>query len=262
MGIEISVSEFGERMKAEGWVIFENALSDDFTAQLRKDCLKWIDLCTQYQIKNGVNPNGDGTAHHCLGGGDSIDEYISMHLFHQYIEHYFDGGLYICNSLTPIGGFPGATTYVHKIHRDVRTFIPGYNTKLNMLVMCDDFTSENGTMVFSGSHNRPDMPDEEEFYEHCERVVAPAGSVMLFNSALWHQGATIPGHRPRVALTVGYGRPFIKPAMDYARMLGPDYGDRLQPLTRQVLGYNARVPTSLDEWYRPTDDRLYHADQG
>lgn len=50
--------------------------------------------------------------------------------------------------------------------------------------------------------------------------------------------------------------------MDYARMLGEENGKTLSPLTRQVLGNNSRVPVSLDEWYRPANERLYHANQG
>ncbi|RCV91000.1 phytanoyl-CoA dioxygenase family protein [Billgrantia montanilacus] len=258
----VTLEKFEQDMHEKGWVIFEEALPDDFVKELRDDCLKWVDICKKYQIKNGVNGSGDGTAHHCLGSGDSIDRYVDMHLFHPYISRYFDDQPYICNSLTPIGGFPGVTTYVHKLHRDVRTLIPGYPLKLNMLVMCDDFTSENGTMVLTGSHNRPDRPSDEEFGRYHERFVGRAGSVVLFNSTLWHKGVTILGSRPRVALTVGYGRAFVKPAMDYARMLGEVYGDSLSPLTRQVLGYNSRVPVTLDEWYQAVDKRLYHPDQG
>ncbi|MDR5903051.1 phytanoyl-CoA dioxygenase family protein [Halomonas icarae] len=262
MQLGASVEEFDKAINDSGWVIFEGALSKAFTEELRADSLKWIDICRGYQTRNGLNTDGDGTAHHCLGSGDSIDRFIDMHLFHPYISRYFGDEPYICNSLTPIGGFPEFTTYVHKLHRDVRTLIPGYPLKLNMLVMCDDFTPENGTLVLSGSQNRHEPPSDEEFEKHHERFTAPAGSVVLFNSTLWHKGADIHGDRARVALTVGYGRAYVKPAMDYARMLGEEYGRSLSPLTRQVLGYNARVPVSLDEWYRPAGERLYHADQG
>ncbi|PXX97496.1 phytanoyl-CoA dioxygenase family protein [Halomonas sp. LBP4] len=258
----VSVEQFDRTIEDKGWFLFEKVLDDEFIARLRRDCLKWIEICSEYQIRNGINESGDGTAHHCLGSGDSIDRFIDMHLFHDYIGSYFGNEPYICNSLTPIGGFPGADIYVHKLHRDVRTLIPGYPLKLNMLVMCDDFTAENGTMMLSGSHYRHERPSDEEFERHHERLVAPAGSVVLFHSTLWHKGAHIKGPRNRVALTVGYGRAYIKPHMDYARMLGEEYGKTLSPLTRQVLGYNSRVPVNLDEWYRPIEKRLYHSNQG
>ncbi|MCE8025895.1 phytanoyl-CoA dioxygenase family protein [Billgrantia aerodenitrificans] len=259
----MSIEKFDQEIRERGWVVFEKILPDELTQALREDSLKWIDVCSKYQIKNGINTSGDGTAHQCIGGNDSIDRFIDMHLFHKYIARYFDDKPYICNCCTPIGGFPGANIYVHQVHRDVRTFIPGYHLRLNMLIMCDDFTLENGaTYVLSGSHKTEGRPDDDVFERQHERIVAPAGSVSLFNSALWHRGGHNATDRKRVALTIGYGRPFVKPQMDYARMLGEDYGRGLSPLTRQVLGYNARVPVSLDEWYRPVAERLYHADQG
>ena len=45
-------------------------------------------------------------------------------------------------------------------------------------------------------------------------------------------------------------------------MLGYERGESYSPALRQLLGYNARVPTSLDEWYQPPDKRLYKRDQG
>lgn len=258
----VSLEHFDAVMADKGWFVFEKVLDDAFVARLRADCLKWIDICREYQIRNGINENGDGTAHHCLGSGDSIDEYIDMHLFHDYISSFFGNEPYICNSLTPLGGFPGAEIYVHKMHRDARTMIPGYPLKMNMLVMCDDFTPENGTMMLSGSQFRPDRPSDEEFERDHEVLTGPAGSVVVFHSTLWHKGAHIKGPNNRVALTVGYGRAYVKPMMDYARMLGEEYGKKLSPLTRQVLGYNSRVPVNLDEWYRPVEQRLYHGNQG
>jgi hypothetical protein len=58
-----------------------------------------------------------------------------------------------------------------------------------------------------------------------------------------------------------YTKPFYKPQFDYCRALGHEamaWSDEL----RQIIGYNARVPETLDEWYRPREQRMYRADQG
>jgi ectoine hydroxylase-related dioxygenase (phytanoyl-CoA dioxygenase family) len=36
----------------------------------------------------------------------------------------------------------------------------------------------------------------------------------------------------------------------------------MSPRTQQLLGFYARVVTSLDEYYRPEADRLYRRGQG
>ena len=257
------LSDFDQKMAKDGIVVFHNTLRTEQVSQLRQDCLKWIDICTQYQIENKINLAGDGTAHHTIGGNDSLDAFIHMHLFHPYISHFFSEKPYILHACNPVGGFPHTTTYVHRVHRDTATYIPGFNMRMNMLVMLDDFTVANGaTRVIKGSHLQPIQPDDQEFNARSEPILGPAGSVVLFNSYLWHRGTLNTTQENRVALTLSFGPAFIKPQLDYARMLGDARGRELSPLSRQVLGFNSLVPTSLDEWYRPKERRLYLSDQG
>jgi ectoine hydroxylase-related dioxygenase (phytanoyl-CoA dioxygenase family) len=134
---------------------------------------------------------------------------------------------------------------------------------INMLVMIDPFTLENGaTHVLSGSHLHAETPAGDAFWGSSERLVGPAGSVVLFDSRLWHAAGTNVSPNVRTALTLSFSRAFVKQQMDYPRFLGEAYGRSLTPEMRQILGYNAMVPTSYDEWYRPRDSRLYKADQG
>jgi hypothetical protein len=254
---------FGEHINRDGWVIFEDMLSCDMIQRMNHDCLKWIEICKKYQIENGINASGDGTAHHSIGGGDSIDEFVGMHIFHPYLSEFFQQKPYILHACNPVGGFPNYDTYLHKVHRDVATYIPGYNLRINMLVMLDDFTNENGaTRILPGSHFYPEQPDDKFFDDNCITIRGKAGSIVLFNSYLWHKGGLNRTSNNRVALTLSFGPAFIKPQMDYARFLGEEYGRNLSELSRQVLGYNARVPVGLGEWYRAKSDRLYWGNQG
>ena len=87
-------------------------------------------------------------------------------------------------------------------------------------------------------------------------------SIVVFDSNFWHAAGVNRSDRPRRALTLAFTRPFIKQQLDYARSLGYERGESLSPTLRQLLGYNARVPASLDEWYQPPDKRMYQRDQG
>ena len=132
-----------------------------------------------------------------------------------------------------------------------------------MLVMVDPFTLQNGaTHVLSGSHHSPEPPEEALFHQRSERLVAPAGSIVLFDSNLWHAAGANLSDRPRAALTLSFSRAFVKQQMDYPRFLGEAFGQSVSPRLRQLLGYDAMTPMSYDEWYRPRESRLYHADQG
>ena len=46
------------------------------------------------------------------------------------------------------------------------------------------------------------------------------------------------------------------------RALGDAVVERQPPRTQQLLGWYTRVVTSLDEFYRPEDQRLYRRGQG
>jgi len=75
------------------------------------------------------------------------------------------------------------------------------------------FTAENGPLrVIPGSHLASEPPiDTQAFgsgmgpHPHEVKVTAPAGSVILFNSAsLWHSGTFNYSPQPRLALTAGF----------------------------------------------------------
>jgi ectoine hydroxylase-related dioxygenase (phytanoyl-CoA dioxygenase family) len=129
--------------------------------------------------------------------------------------------------------------------------------------MLDDFTLENGaTYVLSGSHHLEEKPSDEYFRAHAEQVVGSAGNVLIFDSNVWHAAADNLTDAPRRSVTPMYCRPYIKQQFDYPRMLGEDVGRQLSEPIRQVIGYNARVPASLDEWYQPPEKRMYKPGQG
>jgi len=248
-------------LKTKGFVIFKSFLNQDEILSLKNDCIKWIDICGEYQIKAGLKK--DFTAHHSVGGDDSIDDFLHKNYFDKILTDFFDGKNYILHACNPVLGPPSAKSYLHKIHRDIRTFIPNMNLRVNMLVALDDFTIENGaTEIYEGSHLKGDMPTDQEFENNVSHLIMPAGSVVLFNSYLWHRAGHNTTTKNRVALTLSYGLSFIKPQMDYARLIGEERAKNFSPKSRQILGYNSRVPVNLEEWYRKPDDRLYHEDQG
>ena len=107
-----------------------------------------------------------------------------------------------------------------------------------------------------------DKPAEDVFFTSAVRAVAPAGSIVVFDPNRWHAAGINRSDRPRRALTLNFTRPFIKQQLDYPRAIGYERAESLSPALRQLLGYNARVPVSLDEWYQPPEKRLYKRDQG
>jgi hypothetical protein len=230
---------------------------------LRRDIPARIAVCREWQRRNGLDDGMEGAAHHVVGGDDSLNDFLSELYLDDHIRAYFDGE-YILNSYGAVNNLPYTPqAYKHgqRFHRDVRTYSGAFRLMLNMLVMVDDFTIENGaTKVVPFSHLSEPRPDDTFLEDNAVRLVGSAGTIVLFDSNLWHSAAPNRTQGPRMALTLTFTRPFFKQQMDYPRLLGEDFpsNERL----RQVLGYNARVPANYDEWYQPPERRMYKPGQG
>jgi hypothetical protein len=250
-------------IRSKGWVVLEHVIPEPLVAKLRIDLALAWEICRSIQVRNGVASDADLTVHHLVGIKASFLEVIDAFLpLDGLIEHYFDGK-YILNSMGGAVNLKDHRSYAQRIHRDIRSFSGEMPLLLNTLVMLDDFTPENGaTWMLTGGHRMAEKPSQEVFAQSAEQALGPAGSVLLFNSNLWHSGGENRTDRPRRSITPMFCRPFIKPQFDYPRVLGYDAADNLSAYARQVVGYNARIPATLDEWYQPPEHRMYRPDQG
>jgi hypothetical protein len=246
----------------DGWVLLPSIVPSVLLERLRADLERAYAAQRAIQIQNGVGEGTDGTVHHLpLAEGSFLD--LLEQPFCDDLLGTFFGGPYIVNTYGGVLNLPSNVSYVGRIHRDLRSFSGELALMAQWLVMLDDFSEDNGaTYLLSGSHKRPNTPDDRAFFDAATRAVGPAGSIVVFNSNLWHAAGVNTSTGPRRALTIAFTRPFVKQQLDYPRALGYDRAVTLSPRLRQLLGYNARVPSSLDEWYQPPERRLYQRDQG
>jgi Phytanoyl-CoA dioxygenase (PhyH) len=256
-------SEAERRLAEKGWVLFAGVIPSADLAPIREAVLASVADCGRRQVASGACAAPDGTAHHAVGQYPALDGFLDRRWLAGHIERFFDGAPYILHAFNPALVAPQGESYLHNIHRDVRTHAGAFRLLLNVLVMVDPFTLENGaTHVLSGSHKAPQRPCDHHFWAHSERLTGPAGTIVLFDSNLWHAAGRNASSQSRCALTMSFSRAFVKQQMDYPRFLGEAYGAGLSPEMRQLLGYEAMTPTSYEEFYRPRERRLYRADQG
>ena len=253
--------EASEQMAERGWVKFPGAVAKEQLGALRQDAERVYGLRRELQIRNGVAEGMDGVAHHVPGEGGALDGFLDTLPLSDQIARHFDGKFILLN-YSAVMHPPGAKTYTFKPHRDVRVFTRDFRLSLNMLVMLDDFTVENGaTLVLSGSHRTEAMPSAEVFQAQAQPVEGKAGDVLLFDSLLVHSAAPNRSSAHRRALTLCFGRPFMKAQMDWVRRFGRDAEAQMSPLARQLLGYHARVPETLEEFYQPPERWAFKPDQ-
>jgi ectoine hydroxylase-related dioxygenase (phytanoyl-CoA dioxygenase family) len=161
----------------------------------------------------------------------------------------------------PSGDVP--KTFQTTFHQDFPRYLNGYLASVNIFFAIDEFTETNGaTLVIQGTHQQPERPPDNYLEANKVPVVCPAGSMLVFDSTLWHAaGANVSGN-DRLAINHQFTRSYFKQQVDYVRALGDEKVLEQQPRTQQLLGWYTRVVTSLDEFYRPSEERLYRSGQG
>lgn len=180
----------------------------------------------------------------------TVGETAILHQQNGFVLPSLDG------SLTP-------TTFQNTFHRDFPRHLNGYLASINVFVTVDAFTSNNGaTLVAPGTHQRAEAPPRDYLERRATEAIAPAGSLLLFDSTLWHAAGHNLSGKDRLALNHQFTRSFFKQQVDYVRALG-DLAILARPeRTQQLLGWHTRVVTNLDEYYRPAHERLYRSGQG
>jgi len=153
--------------------------------------------------------------------------------------------------------------FQHTFHQDFPRVLNGYMASINVMFAIDPFSTETGaTLVVPGTHQRMDPPAEEYLKMNAIPVECAAGSMVIFDSTLWHAAGTNTSGQDRLAINHQFTRSYMKQQIDYVRALGESTVREQTPRTQQLLGWYTRVVTSLDEYYRPTDERLYRKGQG
>lgn len=259
----MSLSDFEKDMRIKGWVVFSELFDLAFVARMRVDLHAAYQTCRCIQMKNGLADETEGTLHHLVGQGSTFLEYIyKLDVLLPYLEAYFQGK-FILNSFGGNINSPRRRSYASNVHRDIRTFSGSMPLLLNTLFMLDDFTKDNGaTWMLSGSHTKADKPTDDCFRRRAEQAIGPAGSVLIFNSNVWHAAGENVTDNARRSVTPIFSKPFMKQGFDYPRAIGYKIGETLPEHVRQILGFNSRVPETLEEWYQPPEKRMYRPGQG
>lgn len=161
----------------------------------------------------------------------------------------------------PLGQTP--TIFQNTFHQDFPRVLNGYMASINIMFAIDEFSEQTGaTLVVPGTHQMMTPPSNDYLRTNAVAMECPAGSIVVFDSTLWHAAGANTSGRDRLAINHQFTRSYIKQQIDYVRALGDEVVLAQQLRTRQLLGWFTRVVTSLDEYYRPENERLYRKGQG
>jgi ectoine hydroxylase-related dioxygenase (phytanoyl-CoA dioxygenase family) len=111
----------------------------------------------------------------------------------------------------------------------------------NSIWLLDDFTEENGaTRVVPGSHRRTvrvgdELPDPLAPHPEQVTLTAPAGTVIVFNSHLWHGGTRNNTDRPRRAVHSYFTGRGNGQQLNQRAFIRPETLARLSPAAAYIL---------------------------
>jgi ectoine hydroxylase-related dioxygenase (phytanoyl-CoA dioxygenase family) len=155
------------------------------------------------------------------------------------------------------------SVFQNRYHMDFPRVLNGYVMSINVMLAIDEFRPDNGaTLVIPGSHQKTHPPDFATVDQLMVPATCPQGSMLIFDSTLYHAAGPNISGADRLAINHQFTRSYVKQQIDYVRALGDEVVRRQPERTQQLLGWYTRVVTGLDEYYQPPEKRLYRSGQG
>ena len=249
--------EYKRSLETEGYCHFKNVIPKPLLAGLVSDS----DQAIEKDKRQGINRGNYFFMAHTRG--DSLLELFKLSPLQKYIDEVLSETC-IIHSFNALTLEPNVDVPIQgAVHRDSPRFCRPYLLSLQVLYMLDDFTKENGaTYVLPGSHLKEAKPIDSEFYNSAIQLEGKAGDAIIFDAMLWHAAGTNQTNSARRAMTAVYTRSFMKQQIDLTKATDPAIISELDNDKLRLLGFDARVPTSLNEFNLPVEKRLYKANQG
>ncbi len=258
-----------EQLETNGYAVIPDALDAAQVAALKAELEAAIAadnaVFDREEALTGTAHPDRWMVHNAMLRGRQLARMLDHPLMQAYFAHILGDRCILYSYQT--SSLPArGTNYSNRIHVDCPRLIPGYPTNFGALFPLDDLTAENGaTYVLPGSHVLAETPAAEDFDRGAKRVFCKAGSMLLLNSRLWHRGGVNTTDKARHMLTIGGCRSYMRSRFDFPRLIansGSDILDSVGPVGRRFLGYNVRMPASMEDYYLPPEERLYLAGQG
>jgi hypothetical protein len=252
-------SHFDE-IEEQGFTIVSGIVRPEECAELRAEIIQAVqDDWREHQDLPGKN---QFVCLDLVTRSPSFVRLLENPKMHRMFSHFLDDTCILYSSTSTVLQ-PARKLFTCEIHTDMPRLVPGYHLGLLMTLACDDFTEENGaTNYLPGSHRSLNRPTDEVFHTSAVSVTRKAGDAVFFHPRVWHAAGMNKTDTERVGCTVYAVRSWMKQRFDYPRMITHETLAAVGARGRGFLGFNARVPANMHEFYRLPEDRLYKPDQG
>jgi hypothetical protein len=204
-----------EQIRGNGYVLFEEVIEAGLLEELREEfAALFLEYISKTEPNRGPNryqlhlPFRLPFSHNSVIANPLVLPVITSLLNEDCICHYFA-------SDTPLPG-----SEYQRVHMDFQHLfpdlldqpLPAYGLVLNLPLV--DFTEQNGALEIwpGGSHliaSGVDIMKQAEKM-HSERLLMPAGSLLLRDMRMWHRGTPNESDEPRPNLAFIYARHWLR----------------------------------------------------
>ncbi|MCX6291618.1 MAG: phytanoyl-CoA dioxygenase family protein [Bacteroidetes bacterium] len=245
------VDEKLEEFFIRGFTVLENVLTNEELSETRKR----LDDVYRKQVEEAAQNNfklGDIREENVARMIFAYDDYFLNMVTNSAIIGYVKkivGHYFILHLQNGIINMPDEKHHQSSWHRDLpyQDFVISKPLAVNALYCIDEFSKKTGgTLVVPFSHKMETIPSETYIEKHALQVEAPAGSVILMDSMVFHRAGYNSSTIIRRAVNHVYVAGILKQQMNIPSMLKGKFSDN--PFLRMLLGYDSSEANSVSEY--------------
>ncbi len=239
-----------ERLDFAGYTVLPGYLSAHPNQALRQAVRDVYDRqCSEFGADNLARIGDAGVCRSPFMDDSLFCDLLKDPFLLKVMRHYF-GPLFTLNVQRGVISAPNERHPASVWHREpaYQNFTTSRPISFSTIYLIDGSSAENGGIhILEGSHRFEGFPSDRYAIDHQKVVEAVPGSLLVFNSALYHRGGQNVSDQPRHSVVQIYTHPLLKQAIEYPRALGGRFRD--DPELAMLLGYQAALAVG-DRAYR------------
>jgi ectoine hydroxylase-related dioxygenase (phytanoyl-CoA dioxygenase family) len=230
-----------EEIRRNGYTLLENVLEDEEIGFLKGGILENIyeKQCGEMGGEDKLIEVGDEhSAKALILYDDYFSKLVAKRRIHEVVERFLGDEYKLCLQ-NAIMNFAGKFNPASIWHRDTpyQHYVSTRPLAITTLTVVDEFNEKTGgTVLLPGSQKHEEYPSADFRKKHSVQVSANPGSVMVFNSMMYHRAGYNKSDNIRRAIVQLFVNPLTEQQFRFAKMLGGRYSD--DPFLNKILGYS------------------------
>ncbi len=239
-----------EEFRHLGYTVVENVIPDETLELLRNELQRvYAEQENTFGKENIKKINEEYMARALLCYSDAYLELARNEVMMEYVKNIL-GNYFLLHLQNGIINMPNEEHHQSSWHRDLpyQNWVTSEPIGCNTFYCLDEFSPETGgTILLPYSHKIDHAPSVRYMEKHSVQVTAKAGSVLLFDSMLFHKaGFNRSKDRIRRGVNHLYARSIVRQQINLPELLKGRYAD--DPFLNMLLGYDAQSSVSVEDF--------------